>query len=75
MANMSYCRFHNTDIDLRDCLNAIDDGEYASTEERGKAHRMIEHFLGWCQDMAIIEGYDRDELQSAIDRLAEEENY
>ena len=25
MANMSYCRFHNTRLDLQDCLDAISD--------------------------------------------------
>lgn len=24
MANMSYCRFHNTRIDLEDCVNALE---------------------------------------------------
>lgn len=27
MGNMSYCRFENTARDLRDCLNAIRNGE------------------------------------------------
>jgi len=27
MANMSYCRFENTVMDIRDCINAIEDGE------------------------------------------------
>lgn len=27
MANMSYCRFENTARDLRDCVNAIHNGE------------------------------------------------
>ena len=27
MGNMSYCRFENTARDLRECLNAIRDGE------------------------------------------------
>ena len=27
MANMSYCRFENTVRDMRDCINAIEDGE------------------------------------------------
>ena len=27
MGNMSYCRFENTAADLRDCLNAIHNGE------------------------------------------------
>lgn len=25
MANMSYCRFHNTNLDLQDCLYALND--------------------------------------------------
>ena len=27
MPNMSYCRFENTVMDMRDCINAIEDGE------------------------------------------------
>ena len=27
MPNMSYCRFENTTKDMRDCINAIEDGE------------------------------------------------
>ena len=27
MPNMSYCRFENTVKDIRDCINAIEDGE------------------------------------------------
>ena len=27
MTNMSYCRFENTVIDIRDCINAIENGE------------------------------------------------
>ena len=27
MPNMSYCRFENTVRDMRDCINAIEDGE------------------------------------------------
>lgn len=36
MANMSYCRFHNTRIDLRDCVNAMvsDDVSDLSEDER-----------------------------------------
>ena len=51
MANMSYCRFENTANDLRDCIYAIEEGEYNSgisdTEKRGLdeifelAHRLV----------------------------------
>ena len=30
MGNMSYCRFHNTSIDLYDCLNALEDDDELS---------------------------------------------
>ena len=39
MANMSYCRFENTANDLRDCVYAIEEGEYnngiSGSERRG----------------------------------------
>ena len=39
MANMSYCRFENTANDLRDCVYAIEEGEYnkdiSESEKRG----------------------------------------
>jgi len=39
MANMSYCRFQNTANDLRDCVYAIEEGEYSDgiskSEKRG----------------------------------------
>jgi len=27
MPNMSYCRFENTVMDMRDCINAIEEGD------------------------------------------------
>ena len=32
MSNMSYCRFENTSLDLRDCLNAIREDNYTEDE-------------------------------------------
>lgn len=48
MANMSYCRFHNTLSDLEDCESALDDfinndeNSIESEEERRKAKQLIE---------------------------------
>jgi hypothetical protein len=39
MANMSYCRFHNTLSDLRDCWDNMDDD--LSEEERKARERLI----------------------------------
>ena len=45
MANMSYCRFHNTLEDLRDCRDALYEmGDYEkelSAEESKAAKRML----------------------------------
>jgi hypothetical protein len=48
MANMSYCRFHNTLSDLYDCQNALEDyidndeNVITSDDERHCAKRLIE---------------------------------
>ena len=41
MANMSYCRFENTLIDLRDCYNNMDD-DRLSISEFNKRKQLIE---------------------------------
>lgn len=41
MANMPYCRFHNTLADLRDCRRALQEGNVASADERAKAIELI----------------------------------
>ena len=69
MANMSYCRFHNTLIDLEDCngalLDFLDNDEavaISSDEVRRKAKQLIE----LCHNIA-------DSWEpSDIDRKAEE---
>jgi hypothetical protein len=46
MANMSYCRFHNTAGDLRDCVEAMEEqsfnGEHLSDMEISGRARIIE---------------------------------
>lgn len=47
MANMSYCRFHNTVIDLEDCINTLEgynEGELKDISEDEK--RAINKLLG-----------------------------
>lgn len=56
MANMSYCRFENTNNDLADCVMALDgvvyDGDSISEREWECAKRMKE----WCE--RFIETFD-----------------
>ena len=44
MGNMSYCRFENTARDLRDCVQAIENGEHAddlSSYERDGLEQLL----------------------------------
>lgn len=67
MANMSYCRFHNTLTDLYDCQNALEDfiqndeNTISSKEERMYAKKLI----AVCKEIA--DNYE----ESDIDRQAE----
>jgi hypothetical protein len=49
MANMSYCRFQNTESDLRDCQRALDENglDGLSDEERDAA----EHIIRMCREI------------------------
>jgi hypothetical protein len=59
MANMSYCRFHNTLSDLRDCRDALsemDDWEKElSPEEAKAAHRLFTLCREIAQDYTDME--------------------
>ena len=46
--NMSYCRFHNTLQDLKDCYYNIEDVEDMSDEEKRARKQLIEI----CMDIA-----------------------
>lgn len=67
MANMSYCRFQNTNNDLQDCLNTLEDGEALSKEEFAACKDMFETFIYYCCNEGIIE----DEDGTLDERLAE----
>ena len=56
--NMSYCRFRNTLGDLRDCVNALEEGAEMSYEERNAAQSM--------RDMCerYLEAYDEYQEQN-----------
>ena len=76
MANMSYCRWHNTRIDVADCLDSIDyfndyDNEKISAEEADNAKRMFRRFLDFCKDHEIVEEYDLSVVDAMIDRISE----
>lgn len=56
MANMSYCRFENTYRDLRDCLDALEEGGKLSNEEVEYKKELIR----LCQEIARDYGEEQE---------------
>ena len=72
MANMSYCRFHNTNMDLGDCLEALEDGVELSIDEFIACKNMFRKCIDFCCDEGIIEDEDGeldDRLEEFFDGL------
>ena len=64
MANMSYCRFHNTNIDVDDCIEALSDDEFIACKN------MFENVLEFFEEYDVCE-VDWDEFNhwlNTIDR-------
>ena len=59
---MSYCRFENTARDLRDCLDAIENGAHTedlnSYEKRG-----LEDLLSYCDEIH----YMKEEIEEVLE--------
>ena len=74
MANMSYCRFRNTMMDLDDCLESLEYREELSNEEYDACKRMFEKFIDFCIIQGIIEqdGEIDDRLKEFLDSLNKE---
>ena len=66
MGNMSYCRFENTSRDLRDCLQAIENGEtndLSSYEIDG-----LESLLDYCETIFFI----KEEIEETLNEKKNE---
>ena len=74
MSNMSYCRFHNTNIDLHDCLSALEDGDELSQPEYESCVGMFNLFVGFLIDNGIVEddGELEDRLEDFFDNINRE---
>ena len=68
MANMSYCRFHNTNIDMRDCINALYDGEELSDDEAIACKNMFKSILEFFEEHDVCE-VDWDEFSYWLDTI------
>ena len=62
MSNMSYCRFHNTNIDLSDCSEAINNEEITDLSQSEQSAFL--DLIAQCKALAEhFEDYDEYELQ------------
>jgi hypothetical protein len=70
MGNMSYCRYHNTALDLGDCLEAIFlDGNRALEEASMSERDGLKDLLNFCK--SIAEDYD-DLIEEALEAWEED---
>lgn len=79
MANMSYCRFHNTRLDMDDCIEALKraewDDEKISKEEVRYCKMMFDTIIGYLDDEGLIDEFDYDayeEWQNNLDEWSED---
>lgn len=74
MANMSYCRFHNTRLDLEDCIEALRNEERLSSDEAKAGRHLFDDFLSFCVDQGIIDSFDSEEVEILFGRLEQEDD-
>lgn len=67
MANMSYCRFNNTRLDMLDCINALQEGYNISDEEKHKARMMFDEIATFMVECGAIDSYDDQAMNDIID--------
>lgn len=79
MANMSYCRFHNTRLDMDDCIEALKraewDNEKISKEEVRYCKMMFDTIIEYLDDEGLIDEFDYDayeEWQNNLDEWSED---
>lgn len=69
MGNMSYCRFENTYNDLKDCYQAIKNGDDLSSSEQAYKERLIKlcSKIMLCGEPISEEGDDGYEEENDLD--------
>lgn len=68
MANMSYCRFHNTSMDMEDCIDALCGNEELSDDEFIACKNMFENVLEFFEGYDVCE-VDWDEFGHWLDTI------
>jgi len=65
MGNMSYCRFENTARDLKDCVDALENGE--TQELSNREIEGLEDLLRSCESIIQM----KDDIESIIESWEE----
>ena len=75
MANMSYCRFHNTNMDMADCLDALRmaewNGNRISEEEIGYCRMMFDNIIDYLDEENLLDEFDWDVYSRWKEKLIE----
>ena len=75
MANMSYCRFHNTNMDMADCLDALRmaewNGNKISEEEIGYCRMMFDNIIDYLDEENLLDEFDWDVYSRWKEKLIE----
>ena len=68
MANMSYCRFHNTNMDVNDCIEALYEETKLSDDEFIACKNMFENVLEFFEEHDVCE-VNWDEFSYWLDTI------
>lgn len=78
MANMSYCRFHNTRMDMNDCINALERAEWGeitiSEDEIRQCKYMFDSIMEYFDNKGILDENSWDayeEWKESLDEWSE----
>lgn len=75
MANMSYCRFNNTRIDVEDCIDALREAEFGdntiSEDEIGYCRMMFDDIIDYLDEEGLLDNFDWDIYSRWKEKLIE----
>ena len=75
MANMSYCRFNNTRIDMEDCIDALREAEFGdntiSEDEIGYCRMMFDDIIDYLDEEGLLDNFDWDMYSRWKEKLIE----
>lgn len=75
MANMSYCRFHNTRLDMDDCIETLREAEWGeeriSEDEIGYCRMMFDTIIDYLDEEGLIDEFDWDKYSRWKEKLIE----